>query len=444
MKHTFRLTSFQILALGFALLILAGGAILSLPVASRDGTGTPFFDALFTATSATCVTGLTVFDIFSQFSFFGQLFILLLIQVGGLGFMAVAIFVLMIAGRRINLRERSLMMESFSTWQLGGVVRLTKKALCVTAFCELAGAIVLTVRFFSVFDPLTSIWYGIFHSVSAFCNAGFDLMGQISPGSSLMIFATDPTVNITIALLILCGGIGFFVWDDITANKFHFSKYRLHTKIMLTATVALIIIPGALFFVLERNNTFAGMTTGQQIIASLFQAVTPRTAGFNTVSMAELTESSAFLTMVLMLIGAGPGSTGGGLKVTTFVVILLAVASHIRSHADLNIFGRRLEDHALKRAATGLGSYLMMTGIGIFVLCTQGFILKDAMFEVLSALSTVGLSTGITAQLPALSQTVIILLMYFGRVGTLAVAMAIADRREKIPVKKAVEKIIVG
>ena len=444
MKARFKLSSLQFLVIGFALMILLGALLLSLPIASRDGNGIPFLNAMFTSTSASCVTGLVVYDTYTQFSLFGQAVILILIQIGGLGFMMVAIMFSMFIGRRISLRERSLLMESVSLWKLGGVVRMTKKVLTVTAIFELGGTLVLATRFCPQFGFLPGLWSSLFHSVSAFCNSGFDLMGKIAPFSSLTSYSGDAVVNITIMVLVVTGGLGFFIWDDLTAKKWHFSRYQLHSKIMITATLFLIVFPAVLFYLLEESHAFSGMDTGERILASFFHSITPRTAGFNTVPITSLSSGGQVLSMILMLIGAGPGSTGGGMKVTTVVVIVLAVVARARNRNELNIFSRRLEEDARTRATSSAGFYLMLSVAGWFILCLQGFSVADALFESLSALGTVGLSTGITTHLSAVSRIAIMLLMYSGRVGSLSVAMALAKRRETSELKNISEKIIVG
>lgn len=442
LKRRFKLHSLQILVIGFALLIFTGGVLLSLPIANK-GEPISFLDAVFTAASATCVTGLAIFDTYSQFSLFGQAVLLLLIQIGGLGFMTVAILFSMVIGRRISLRERSLLMESVSTWKIGGIVRLTQRVLMGTAIIELGGAIILATRFCPEFGFWQGLWFGVFHSVSAFCNAGFDLMGIRAPGTSLAIFRGDIVVNATIMCLIIVGGIGFLLWEDIAEKKFKFSKYQLHTKIMVSATAFLIIVPAVVFFFSEKDAAFAGMPIGERALAALFQSVTPRTAGFCTVPLATLSEGGSLLTMILMVIGAGPGSTGGGVKVTTVMVLLLAIVANIRGREDLDIFNRRLEPDVLRRASSAVVFYIMQSMLACFVLCCQGFSLKDSLFETISAIGTVGLSNGITAALPVLSKLAIIALMYSGRLGSLSVAMALQKHGRIAPVRNTIEKIIV-
>ncbi len=446
MRTRLKLSTMQVLVIGFALVIVIGGVLLSMPFSGRDGHGLPFIDGLFTATSATCVTGLIVYDTYTQFSFLGQAIILVLIQIGGLGFMFVAITFSLFLGRRISLRQRSILMESVSALKIGGIVRLTKKALLITLILELLGAVILASRFIPRFGFWTGVWCGVFNSVSAFCNAGFDILGRIEPFTSLTQFYADPAVIVTIGMLILIGGLGFFVWDDITQNKWHISRYHLHSKIMLAGTLVLVVGGAVLFYIFEAGHTFRDMGTGERVLSSFFASVTPRTAGFNSVPIAEMSEGGTFLSMLLMLIGAGPGSTGGGMKITTVFVILLGIATRVRNKEELNAFGRRLESGVLKTAATSAGMYIFLATAGTLILSGQGIDITDAMYEVLSGVSTVGLTRGITQTLPLLSKVTILLLMYAGRVGSLSVAAAMSVRRQKTQadLKYVSEKIIIG
>lgn len=436
-----RLKSIRILLIGFALIILVGGTLLWLPFSNHDGIS--FSDAIFTATSAACVTGLVVYDTYSQFTFFGQAVILVLIQVGGLGFMMIGVLFFLFMGRRIGLRQRALLMESTGIWKVGGIVRITRRVLIMTGIIELSGALLLAIRFCPQMGFAQGMWHALFHSVSAFCNAGFDLMGLLEPGSSLIHFQGDLLVNITISLLIIVGGLGFFLWNDLFEKKLAFTEYQLHTKIVLTTTGILLAIGTLGFFLLEKNTAMTGMSVPERMLASFFQSVTPRTAGFNTVEVSRLSEGGTLLTMLLMLIGAGSGSTAGGIKVTTLAVLSLSVMSYSLGHEDLNIFGRRLEGEALKRACSNTTLYIGLLLAGGFVLSLQGFDLTDSMFEAISAIGTVGLSRGITPELPLLSKMVIAFLMYSGRIGSLSVAMAMVNP-EHSPIKNPAEKIIIG
>lgn len=438
-----RLNAFQTLSLGFALLILTGGILLSLPIASRHG-ALPFIDALFTSASASCVTGLVIYDTYTQFTLFGQAVILLLIQIGGLGFMMVSILVSILLGRRIGLYERSILMESVGALQLGGVVRLTRRALIVTAICEGTGALVLTTWFCPRFGFFQGLWMSVFHAVSAFCNAGFDLMGIRAPGSSFTTAAGSWLVNLTLMALIIIGGLGFLVWDDLITKRLRHAKYRLQTKIVLATTVSLLVLGTLFFYLIEGGHAFAGLPTGQKILMSMFQAVTPRTAGFNTVDMKSLSGGGTLLTIILMFIGAGSGSTGGGIKVNTFAVLILGVWACARRRDSINVFHRRLDDETIHKAYSSVSQYLITCIVGCMVLCLQGFQLDDALFESFSAIGTVGLTRGITPFLPMASKIVVILMMYSGRVGSLSVAMAVTGSRHKTQLRNSTEKILIG
>ncbi len=441
MKHW---SATRILAAGFALIILLGGVLLSLPIANRSGAGIPYLNALFTSTSATCVTGLIVFDTWTQFTLFGQAVILLLIQIGGLGFMTVAILFSLAVGRRIGLRERSLLAEAVSSSQVGGVVRLVRRTLIGTAIIEGAGALLLAIRFVPMFGVQRGIWFGVFHSVSAFCNAGFDLMGVKEPLSSLVLFSGDALVILTIAFLIIIGGIGFMVWSDLIDCRFRPGKLKLHTRSVLVATAGLIVVGAFVFWLFERDGVLLGMSAGNQALNAFFHSVTPRTAGYNSVNMAALSDDGKLVTMILMFIGAAPGSTGGGVKVTTLTVILAAVFGSLKNSEDISMWRHRIDADTLRRAFTSVAVYLMLTLGGVFVLCAEGATLTASAFECLSAIGTVGLTTGITAGLPPLSKAVIIALMYAGRVGSLAVFVAVARASVGNKLKNPVGKIIVG
>lgn len=306
----------------------------------------------------------------------------------------------------------------------------------------------LFIRFAPQMGAATGAYYAIFHSISAFCNAGFDLMGSITPYTSLIPYRNDAIVNLTIMALIVIGGLGFVVWDDVIDNKLHFSRYRLHSKVVLVSSFALVIIGTGMFYLMEKNHSLAGMPVGEKLLASLFQSVAPRTAGFNTVDMGTLSEGGSVFTMLLMLIGASPGSTGGGLKTTTIVIILLSTVSYLKVSDDINVFGRRLDDDALKRAYCSATIYVMLVIAGIFLLiAAQGLPLKDISFEVISAIGTVGLSSGITRELNTLSRVIVMILMYSGRVGILTLFMTIAARlgvTQASALRNPQGKIIIG
>ncbi len=434
------------IALGYLILITAGTLLLSLPMANRSNISTGFINALFTATSATCVTGLVVFDTYSHWSVFGQLVILFLIQVGGLGFMTIVTMFSFLLRRKIGLRERGLLRESVNTMYIGGIVRLTKKILIGTLIFEGLGAIILAVRFVPLMGFYEGIYNSIFHAVSAFCNAGFDLMGKYGAFSSLTTFSGDTLVCLTVIILIIVGGIGFFVWEDILNNKYHFSKYQLHTKIVLTTTVLLITIGTLFFYLFERTNVLSGLPIGEKFIASLFGAVTPRTAGFNTVDTASLSKAGKLLTMVMMFIGGSSGSTAGGIKTTTFAVLMISLWSSLKNMKNSNIFGRRLEDNALKKASAVAAINLILIILAVFMMSAVNVSipLEDIMFEAVSAIGTVGLSTGITNAVGTFGRIILILLMYCGRVGSISFALLFTERGVQPSVQNPVEKINIG
>ena len=440
-RRRIQLNAVQTLTLGFACLILLGGLLLALPAASRSGRPLPFLDALFTAASASCVTGLVLYDTFTQFSLFGQAVILLLIQVGGLGFMTVSILVSILLGRRIGLHQRSILMDTVGALQMGGVVRLTRRALKVTAACEGTGAVLLALWFCPRYGMGRGIWMAVFHAVSAYCNAGFDLLGT---GASLTTEAGEPLLNIVLMVLIICGGLGFLVWDDILTHGFRVRRWRLHSKIVAFSTSLLFVGGAAAFYLLEKDHAFAGLPTGQKLLMSAFQSVTPRTAGFNTVDLAALSESGTLLTLILMFIGAGSGSTGGGIKVNTFAVLLLSALAQARRKEDVNVFHRRLDGETVRKAYSSVSLYFLACLAGCMVLCIQGISLDDALFEAISAIGTVGLTRGVTPLLPKVSKAAILLLMFAGRVGSMSVAMAVTRDRPAPRVRNVPEKILIG
>ncbi len=439
------LSQTQFIAYGFFCIIMAGTLLLMLPVSSRNGQPENFLTCLFTATSASCVTGLVVADTWSQWSLFGQMVILVLIQIGGLGFITVGVFISIVLRRRIGLKERGLLQESVNTLHIGGVVRLAKRIIKGTCIFEGLGAVLLAIRFIPQFGFWRGLYYGIFHSISAFCNAGFDLMGNKTPYSSFVEYYDDWLVNLVVISLIVIGGIGFIVWDDLYRNKLHFRKYMLHTKIVLVTTGILVFGGGFLFYLLERKNLLAGMNVSGQILTSLFSAVTARTAGFNTTNTAALTDGSKLFTIILMFIGGSPGSTAGGIKTTTIFVLLMCVHSNIKQTYGVNIFGRRLEEVAIKRASTILTINLLLAlfaALAIMAIQPLGF--SNIMFETFSAIGTVGMTTGITRDLTSVSRVIIIILMYSGRIGSLSFALAFVQSRRRAHVEQPVEAINVG
>lgn len=441
-KH---LSKVQTIALGFFLIIVVGTILLMLPIASRDGQSTGFLNALFTATSSTCVTGLVVVDTYTSWTLFGQVVIIGLIQIGGLGFITIGMFFSIFLKRKIGLKERNLIQESVNTLQISGMVRLVKKIVCYSLVFEGIGALLLMIRFIPRFGWLKGIWYGIFHSISAFCNAGFDLMGQFEPYSSLTMYYDDILVNVVIMLLIVIGGIGFIVWDDISKHKWQIKKYMLHTKIVLSMTVILILGGALCFYLFERNNLLLGMDVQGQVLSSFFGSVTPRTAGFNTTDTEAYTEATRMLTVILMFIGGSPGSTAGGIKTTTMMVILLYIWSNLRNKKGLNIFGRRLDEDAIKKASTVFFINLILAAACATIMCAlEAVPLSDIMMEVFSAIGTVGISTGITRDITTVSKYILILLMYCGRIGSMSFALSFTEKKRSNPVQLPVERITIG
>ncbi len=442
-KH--KLTFAQLAALGFLLLIVAGTLLLMLPLAS-NGRGATFTEAFFTATSATCVTGLIVADTFTQWSLFGQLVIITLIQIGGLGFMTIMAMFSFLFGSKIGLRSRELLKNSMSVQQLGGVVKLIKKVLIGTAIFEGAGAVILSSRFIPVFGWGRGIYYGIFHSVSAFCNAGFDLMGILEPNSSFTLFTQDSVIMITLSLLILIGGIGFFVWDDVSKNKLHIKRYKLHSKIVLLVTLSLTVVGTVIILLLEYGGALSELSFFDKLCVSLFSSVTPRTAGFNALDASALHTGSIMLTILYMMIGGSPGSTAGGIKTSTIAVLFVTAWASIRNSRSDNIYGRRLDEKAAKRAVTVLSVYFAILVFGIMALCIDnpGTDLTSIVYEAVSAESTVGMTVGITAGLGTFSRWILIMLMYLGRVGSVSFIMVFTERKAPAPVLLPEENVNIG
>ena len=437
-KH---LTSFQLIILGFAGVILFGTILLMFPIATLENVPTPFSEALFTATSAVCVTGLVVKDTGSYWSVFGQTVILVLIQIGGLGVVTVAAAVSILSGKRISLMQRSTIQDAISAPKVGGIVRLTRFILKGTFLIETVGAMLLLPVFLSDYG-LKGVWMAVFHSVSAFCNAGFDILGTTeNTFPSLMRYSGNAIVNVVIMLLIIIGGIGFLTWDDIYMNKMNFKRYRMQSKIILVTTACLIFLPAVFFFVYDLKN----LPAGQRLLAATFQSVTTRTAGFNTINISEMSEASSAVMILLMLIGGSPGSTAGGMKTTTFTVLLLNAIATFRSQENAGAFGRRLEYHAIKNAATISMLYftLFFCG-GLAISIYEDIPLLDCLYEAASAVGTVGLTLGITPKLHVFSQVVLIILMYLGRVGGLTLIYAVFSGRNRGNARLPLEKITVG
>ena len=444
-KRLPKLTYTQLIAAGFLGIIAVGSLLLCLPVSSKAGLWTPYINSLFTATSATCVTGLIIYDTFSHWSAFGQLVILLMIQIGGIGFMTIITLFSLILRRQISLHERKLIMQSAGSLQVGGVVSLIKKVALATFIIEGMGAILLSFRFVPEMGAAQGIYAAIFHSVSAFCNAGFDLMGYYEPFSSVTRYVTDPLVNYTLIALILLGGLGFFVWRDVATNKWHFSKYQLHTKLVLVMTAILTVGGTVLFLIFEYSATQADMSIGQRFMVSLFQAVTPRTAGFNTTDINAFSESGSMLTMMLMFIGGNPGSTAGGIKTTTLLVLVLSIVATCRHSTGITIFKRRLEDGIARQAAAIATIYMIaIMAASMLMGALEPLDMKTILFETISAAGTVGATAGATQVMGTASKIIIMILMFGGRVGGLTLALVLAEKRVHVPLERPTEKIMLG
>ena len=449
-KRQFRLsalTSTQIILLGYATIIFGGALLLMLPVSSRAWEWTPFSDALFTATSATCVTGLIVVSTAGYWSLFGQVVILGLIQIGGMGFLTMAVMVFVVTGRRIGLRQRFTMQESIGAPALGGIVRLTRFIFKGVLIFEGLGALALSLRFVPMLGFVRGIYYAVFHSISAFCNAGFDLMDGVAGKGSLTYFVNDPYVNLIIMLLIVIGGLGFFVWEDLYLHKGRLHRCRLHTKIVVISSILLMTVPSFLIFLFDRNvEALQALGGGNRLLASFFQSISARTAGFNTIDLNLMSHASKMLMIILMLIGGSSGSTAGGMKTTTIATLLLCVRASMTRENELRVFGRRMDESCLRSAVTVFFSYICLF-MGGAVLLTQfdGVPMMSAMFETSSAVATVGLSLGITPGLSIASMCVLIFLMFFGRVGCLTMVYAFAETHHNANISRLpLEKIAVG
>lgn len=436
-----KLSSFQIIILGFAGVIVLGALLLMLPISTQNGAITPFSKTLFTATSAVCVTGLVVFDTASYWSGFGQLIILIMIQIGGLGVISVASFLSMLAGRKISLMQRQTMQNALSAPQMGGIVKLTRFIFLVSFAIEGIGALLLMPVFMTRYG-IRGIWMAVFHSVSAFCNAGFDLMGnQTGQYSSLTSFAGSGYVTLVICLLIMIGGIGFLTWKDIAVKKTRFKEYSMQTKVILVTTAILIVIPAVFFFF----SDFAKEPLKDRICMSVFQAVTPRTAGFNTADLNKMSDAGRSVMMLLMLIGGSPGSTAGGMKTTTIAVLFANAIAVFRKRQNANCYGRRIDDSTVKNASAILFMYVFFSMLSaIIISITDGIPMQMGMFETFSAIGTVGLTLGITPTLSAVSRFVLILLMFFGRVGGLTIIYAAFSQKDASTLKYPMENITVG
>lgn len=435
----FALSPAQTIVVGFAAIILVGAALLSLPVAAANGRPTPFLTALFTATSATCVTGLVVVDTADHYSTFGEIVILGLIQLGGFGYMTSWAILALILGWRIGLRERIVLTEAHNLYAVGGIVRFTRRIVLVALAIEAVGAVLLTLRWSAQMPPGRALYYGIFHSVSAFNNAGFDLMGRFR---SLTAYVTDPVVNLTVAALIVLGGLGFTVIFDVWNRRLTF-----HSRTVLLATGLLLVGGTVLFLLLEFNNpqTLGPLAPGQRVLAAFFQAVTPRTAGFNTLNMAALTEPTLMLLVTLMFIGASPGGTGGGIKTTTFITPLAVIWASLTGASDPVLLRRRIPTQVVHKAVTvALVSVAFVVTMATVLARVERVPLLHALFEITSGYGTVGLSTGITPHLSSLGRIIVMVTIFSGRVGLLTLAFSLTRRQRPPLVRYAEERFYVG
>ncbi|MCR5797466.1 MAG: Trk family potassium uptake protein [Eubacterium sp.] len=435
------ITTFQIIILSFFCLVLMGTILLMLPISSRANCVTPLRDAMFTAVSATCVTGLVVRDTATYWSPFGQVVILALIQIGGMGVITVGLTIIRVSGRKIGLWQRSAMQESISAPQVGGIVKLTSFILKISIIIELIGAALLFPVFFRDFGLVKGIWYSIFHSISAFCNAGFDLMGSRGKFSSLTSYSSQYYLNIIIMLLIICGGIGFLVWSDIGTYKGKFDRYTLQSKMALLVSAVLIILPALYLFFYEYN----GISIHDRVINSLFQSVTTRTAGFNTTDLAAMDESSTAIMVILMLIGGSPGSTAGGMKTVTFAVLLLSAITVFSRRNDIQFLKRRIPEDAVRSAGAVLFMYIFLFLLSAIIISRiEGYPLLTCLFETSSAIGTVGLTLGITNKLSLVSHIILMILMFFGRVGGLTLIYAALPSADNKNSRYPLEKISIG
>lgn len=431
----------RVLALGFAALILLGAFLLNLPMASQDGQSIGFINALFTAASSVCVTGLVVVNTAYHWTLFGQIVIITLIQMGGLGFMTLATIVALVMGKKISLKERLVIKEQLNQETMSGLVRLTKYVILATFTIEGIGAILLATRFIPEYGIKTGIWYSVFHAISAFCNAGFDVLGD-----SIAPYVGDTVINLTICGLIILGGLGFTVYIDIYRNK-RFRRFHLHTKLVLLITAFLLIAGAVIFYLLEMNNpgTLANLSFSERVLASFFQSTVPRTAGFYSVNMGALYDSSVFLLIILMFIGGSPGSTAGGIKTTTFGALVLTTISVIRGDKDVVVFKKRLSYDVINKAiAIIMVELLIVVGVSFVLTITESAGFLDLLFETTSAIATVGLTTGITPDLSDFGKVLLSVTMYIGRVGPLTMAFAFSRKHKQLNFKYSEGNIMVG
>ncbi len=430
-----------IIALGLGTIILIGALLLNLSLSTLSGDRVGFINALFTASSALCVTGLSVVNTAATWSLFGQAIILMLIQIGGLGFMTLTTIVLMFLGKKINLSERLILKEQYNQESMGGLLSLTKNIICFTFIIEMIGAILLSTRFIPIYGLSKGIWFSIFHSISGFCNAGFDIIGD-----SLTIFSGDPIIMLTLALLIILGGIGYSVVNDWRISR-KFSRISLHSKLATVVTGSLLLLGSIVFFFLEKGNpgSIEGMSILDKLLNSFFQSTTTRTAGFYSVNFEILDEATAFFFILLMFIGGSPASTAGGIKTTTIGVIALSTLSTIKGEEDLVIFKKRIGDKTVKKSlAIIFISLLLIVTVSFILTVTEDALFLDILFETTSAFTTVGLSRGITSNLSDIGKLILSLAMYVGRVGPLTMGIALGKRSKSVNIRYSEGHVMIG
>ncbi len=436
-------TNTRIIAVSFALTILIGSILLSTPFASANGEWTPYIDALFTATTSTCVTGLVTVDTGTHWSMFGHVVILILVQIGGIGFMTLLTLFTFFWRRRVSLHQRTLLQQSAGALNMGGVMATFRQILLGTLLIEGLGAALLSIRFYPMFGE-KGIWYAVFHSVSSFCNAGLDLFSPYG-SASLSSFAGDPLVNFTVMFLIVMGGLGFLVWNDILVSGFRFKKMQLHSKLVLCITGVLILGGAVLLYLTERRAGFAHLSEPQKLMAALFQSVTTRTAGYFTVDQTALSDTGALLSMVLMFIGGSPGSTAGGVKTTTVAVFLFSTIRLSQNRGTVVAFKKRIDDRIVRQAGAVVCLYLMVVLFASALICAvEPAGIREVFYEVISAVATVGLTMNLTPTLCWFSKLILILLMYLGRLGGLSLFLALAEKTEAEHSERPSEKILIG
>ena len=439
-KIKIKLTTFQIIIYAFALAVFIGSLLLCLPISSKNGSPVSYFDALFTSTSAVCVTGLVVKDTWNYWSAFGKTVILLLIQIGGLGIVTVTLLIFMLSGRKISLSQRLIMKDAISADRVGGILRLTSFIIKLTLAFEAVGSLIMYPIFSKEYGSVKGLGYAVFHSVSAFCNAGFDLMGSYGDFSSLCPYKDNMIINLTIMMLIVCGGLGFLTWKEISVNKRNWHRYSLQSRSVLFMTILLILVPAVFFFTVE----FQSLPIRERLFSSFFQSITTRTAGFNTQSLVNLSDNGKMIMIILMLIGGAPGSTAGGMKITTIIVLVSSALSIFKDSDVTSLFRRTIKDEIIKKAAALFFMYsALFISSAMIISQVEKIPILTCLFETASAIGTVGLSLGITPTLSILSRAILIFLMFFGRVGGMTVVFA-AITYKQTQGKYPIEDISVG